>query len=482
MNLAGFVLQHADREPDRPAIHFRDRILSFGDVAGLIESIAALLTDAGVRGGDRVGLSMAEHPLHLVAHFAVARLGAVIVPMDHRWSASEKSAAAAAFDVRTVLVDGGAIGRTPTTVLDEAALPGPGPGLPPLPDDDRDVLISLSSGTTGRPKGALLTHRNLYERFVGQWRTIGYGADDGFAILTPFYFGAGRSFGMSLLVAGGRVRIAPPPLQPPEIVAALTNDDVSATFLPPTLLRRLLPLHRDGQPPLLGRLAYLVVSGEPLFADEARECVRRICPNLYSYYASSEGGGISILTPAEVERHADTVGRPAYRTDVEIVDANDRPLPDGRVGRLRYRGPGVSTRFVDSDGVEHDAGAGGWFYPGDLAERLPSGHLALRGRDRDIIIRGGVNIYPAEIEAVLLGHPAVSECAVIGQPDDARGEIVVAFVVADDHIASDELMDHCAQLLAPYKQPSRIHRVPDLPRHTSGKIDKRSLMERHAAG
>ena len=183
---------------------------------------------SGVGAGDRVGLSMSEHPDHLIAHFRCRRLGAVIVPMDHRWTDSEKDAAASAFQTKVVLRD--------DDRLDGRA------DLPPIDERDNDLLVSLSSGTTGRPKGALVTHRNLYERFVSQWKVIGYGESDCFAVLTPFYFGAGRSFGMSLLAAGGTVLIAPPPMKPPEIISALSDTTVTATFLPPTLLRRLLLL------------------------------------------------------------------------------------------------------------------------------------------------------------------------------------------------------------------------------------------------
>ena len=225
MNLAAVVREHAIRNGGKTAIRFRDQAISYEALSARVEAIAAGLVERGVGAGDRVGLSMSEHPDHLIAHFAVARLGAVIVPMDHRWTENEKQAAALAF-------------RTAVVLRDNEPLDG-NAKLPPIEEHDRDLLVSLSSGTTGRPKGALVTHRNLYERFVSQWRVIGYGPDDCFAVLTPFYFGAGRSFGMSLLVAGGTVLIAPPPMQAPEIVATLADQSVTATFLPPTLLRPL---------------------------------------------------------------------------------------------------------------------------------------------------------------------------------------------------------------------------------------------------
>ena len=405
---------------------------------------------------------MSEHTNHLVAHYAVARLNAVIVPMDHRWTDKEKAAVVEAFSVSVVVTD------------DDDVLSADPDNLPDITEDDSELLISLSSGTTGRPKGAIVTHRNLYERFVSQWRAIGYGADDCFAVLTPFYFGAGRSFGMSLLAAGGSVLIAPPPMKPPEIIETLQKDYVTATFLPPTLMRRLFEFHEPGSAPLFPNINYLISSGEPLFADEAHEVIEKLCPNLYSYYASSEGGGISVLSANDFDEFAATVGKPTYKTDVEIVDADNNDVGVGVVGRLRYKGPGVATRHLDADGVESDAGIDGWFYPGDLAERLESGHIALRGRDKDVIIRGGVNIYPAEIESTLLAHPDVDEAAVVGINDEARGQVVTAFVAT----ALDEqaLQSYCAENLAPYKVPQAFTILRELPKRSSGKVDKQALV------
>ena len=461
MNLANVVREHAEQRGNKTAIRFRDELISYADLWSEIERIASWLHRLGVAKGDRVGLSMAEHPQHLAAHFAIARLGAVIVPMDHRWTGKEKAAAAEAFRVKVIMTDADDLSGTHTG------------DLPAIDDADSDLLISLSSGTTGRPTGALVTHRNLYERFVSQWHAIGYGADDCFAVLTPFYFGAGRSFGMSLLAAGGTVLIAPPPMKPPEIIATLQQDFVTATFLPPTLMRRLFEFHQDGDPPLFPNINYLISSGEPLFADEALEVIAKLCPNLYSYYASSEGGGISVLRAEDFAEHAATVGKPTYKTEVEIVDANNEDIGTGGIGRLRYRGPGVATRHLDADGVESDAGKDGWFYPGDLAERLKSGHIALRGRDKEVIIRGGVNVYPTEIEALLLANPDISEAAVIGVADGDRGQVVVAFVATN--LDSESLQAYCITNLAPYKVPQEFRILDQLPKRASGKVDKNAL-------
>ena len=469
MNLANVLRVNAGNHGDRTAIQFRDTVISYREALDVVRALAAQLDDAGIARGDRVGLAMRDHPVHLLAHFAVAWLGAVIVPVDHRWTHAEQRRTVDAFGVKLLLTD--------DVSIDGVATATPDPHGKPYPEEptklrEADVLVSLSSGTTGRPKGALVTHENLYERFVSQWTAIGYGARDCFGLVTPLFFGAGRSFGMSLLTAGGSVMLAPPPIKPPEIAEALAGSGVSAAFLPPTLLRRLFPLYEGT--PLLGNLDYLIVSGEPLYADEARECREKICPALVSYYASSEGGGISVLAAADVEAHADTVGIPTFRTEVSIVDDDGRPLGDSEVGRLRYRGPGVATRFLDEDGVVQEAATDGWFYPGDLAERLPGGFIALRGRDKEVIIRGGVNVYPAEVERVLTSHGDVREAAVVGVADRERGESIAAFVAGDVEDVS-ALVDYCRERLAPYKVPETIRVLETLPRKASGKIDRQAL-------
>ena len=482
LNLAGLVAGHARNRPSHPAVIWRDRedeALDYREAWRRIEACAARLADAGIGRGDRVGLALGDHPTHLLLHYAVARLGAVILPVDHRWTVAEQLDAARAFDARCLLTDetDAGYGDFPVLQPDETWYRQPGQALPPMPEDgDLPVLISLSSGTTGRPKGALVTHRQFYERFVTQWVTLGIDCSDRFVALTPLYFGAGRSFGMCLLAAGGTVVLDPPPHKPEELAAAINRSRATVAFLVPTLLRRLLPL-AGGETPLLPHLKLLISSGAVLHAGEAREITAKLTPRLLSYYASSEGGGISVLQPHEVTDYADTVGRPVFRVEVEILDAEGRPVADGETGRLRYRGPGVATRFLDEEGTEHEADAGGWFYPGDRACRGQDGHLQLRGREKEMIIRGGVNLYPGEIENALLAHPDITEAAVVARPSAKFGEEPVAFVCGT---GTDEqaVLAWCAGRLAPYKVPAAVIFVDELPKSSLGKILKKDLAER----
>jgi acyl-coenzyme A synthetase/AMP-(fatty) acid ligase len=198
----------------------------------------------------------------------------------------------------------------------------------------------------------------------------------------------------------------------------------------------------------------------------------RLTPNLFDYYASTEGGGISVLPPGDQRAHAASVGRPAFAVEVQVVGDDEQPMPAGTVGRLRYRGPGVAAER--GDGARRPDG---WFYPGDLAALDADGFLVLKGRAVDVIIRGGVNIYPGEIEEVLLAHPGVREAAVIGQPSRTRGEEVAAFVVVGDKVTEGALHRHCEKRLAPYKRPRTIQLRSELPKSGLGKILKDRLAE-----
>ena len=479
MNLASILRSHADSHGDKTAIEFRNERTSYLELWQRLQGCAAYLYERGIRAGDRVGLALKEHPCHLVLHYALARLGAVLVPVDQRWTSAEKGNTATVFNIKLLIIEEGSeIPSGCATLTLSRDWAGTGAGcLPPMPEHgDPVLLISLSSGTTGKPKGALVTHDQMYQRFISQWVTMGFNARDRFLGLTPLCFGAGRSFAMAFLAAGATVVLDPPPHEPHELVTAINESRASVTFLVPTQLRGLVALHDDGL--LLPGLQKLLVSGAALYPQEITDIREKVNPGLIGYYASSEGGGISVLHTHEFDDHAHTAGRAAYRTEVQVVDNRDRPVPTGETGRLRYRGPGVARRFIGSDGTEEAMNEEGWFYPGDLAAKLDSGHIILRGRDKDVINRGGVNIYPAEIEAVLLQLPGVREAAVVGEPSKKFGETVTAFIAADKVISKDALNRRCQGGLASYKIPSRYVFLEALPKKSSGKLDKGELLKR----
>ena len=282
---------------------------------------------------------------------------------------------------------------------------------------------------------------------------------------------------MSFLAAGGSVIFCPPPVTPAGIIDAARTHQITTMFLVPTQIRGLIDeWHGDG--PALPSVRLLVTTGSAVAPHERRQIIECLTPGFVDYYGTSEAGGISVLAAHEQLRFADTVGRPAFQVEIEIVDEAGTRLPEGEVGRLRYRGPGVSRTHVDADG-ETFTSPDGWHFPGDLARYLPSGHIQLAGRAKDLIIRGGVNIYPAEIEAALRTHRAVADGCVFGRADRRLGETVVAVIVlrTGEKLDATDALAYLSARLAHYKLPERIAFVQELPRNTSGKVVRAALVK-----
>ena len=477
MNLASILLGHAVARPRQPAIVDDTETLDHATVAAIAGRYANRLARAGVGAGIRVGLMLGDTPDHLILHYAVAWLGATIVPVDHRWTVPEKEAVAQAFQCKLVVTPPDhpplATALLPCDQSWRAAVAPP----PMIDDDSLPVMLSLSSGTTGRPSGSLVSHRELYERWISQWVGIGFNGGDRFLLSTPLYFGAGRSFGMSFLAAGGTVIFRPPPVGPLELIETARMHRATILFLVPTQLRDLLDAW-NGDGVAFPSVRLLVTSGSAIAAHERRAVMERLASGFVDYYGTSEGGGISVLSPHEQLGFADTVGRPAFRVEIAIVDEADEPVAPGEVGRLRYRGPGVSRLMVSADGVV-ESSTGAWNEPGDLARILPSGHVQLAGRARDLIIRGGANIHPAEIEAALRAHPDIAEICVFGLPDARLGEIVAAAIIPKQGAVIDTAAVNAfaRTRLATYKIPERVFPVEDLPRNSSGKIVRAALVK-----
>jgi acyl-CoA synthetase (AMP-forming)/AMP-acid ligase II len=472
LNLGECLDSHARNRPLHPAVIQGDRVLTHANLARLTRQVETVLARQGLGQGALVGVALEDTPLHLAALYALARRGIVAVPMDCRWTALEKEALARHFGCALTLVSPGDMLDVRTLALGDLEGVEPIADPPVLPPSGPlPLLLSLSSGTTGRPKGPMVSHEQFFRRFLTHYIHLGFGAEDRFLSATPLYFGGGRTFCMSILFAGGTVILKPPPYQPQDLLDEATRTQASSLFLVPTLLTRLLALGHAVPP--LASLRLLISSGAPLSAIERVRIRQELCPNLAEYYASTEGGGVSLLRPQEQDAHGATVGRPIYGVEVEIVDEHHMPLPPGQVGRLRYRGPGVATGYFNDPEASAEAFRDGWFYPGDLAERDAAGFIALRGRKKDMIIRGGVNIYPLEIETCLMAHPGVTEAAVVGVPSQDFGEVVVAHIVGAAEPA--ELRAWCAQRLAPYKVPARVVIHAELPRNSGGKVLKAQL-------
>lgn len=479
MNLADLIRHHARRRPLHAAVVARDRTWDYATFDAAVDTATARLVARGVGRGDIVGIALGDTPEHLAFLFGIARAGAVILPMDKRWTEGEKRRVAQHFGARIVLVDAG---EPPLPGLAceavEAPLaidPAARERVPPAPaGPELGLVLSLSSGTTGRPKGPLITHRNMAHRFQIYAITLTMSEHDRFACASPMYFSGSRGFTMCELYFGGTVVLLPPPVAPADLIREIGEHRCTSAFIVPTIIRRLIDATGAPRHCLPG-LRLLISTGAALFPEDRALALERISPNIINFYGSAEGGGISALTAAHPASKSRTAGAIVWGTEVRVVDADFNDLPRGQVGRICYRSGGSAREFYRDPEASQVAFRDGWYLPGDVGFVDEEGFVTITGREKDMIIRGGVNIYPNEIESVLLGHDQVAEAAVVGAPSEALGEEVVAFVTTRRPVDPEALRALCARELAPYKVPRTVRVLPEMPRTNVGKIDKQRL-------
>lgn len=464
---------HARLRGRKVAIQQGNRSIDFLSLDRAVNGVAFALAGIEVRRGDIVGVALKDSAEHLMVLLALARIGAIILPMDWRWTDGEQRAVAERYAAKHVFAE--ALPPDAPQSWREV-MPGWFAGTEQEyrdaeVTDDSPFLLSLSSGTTGMPKGPCVTHRQFESRFMPYWLNLTMNAHDRFVLATPLYHGGGRGFTLGTIFAGATVSLFPPPYSPEELIAHVAAVQGTSIFLVPTILRRLLDAQFEGI--AFPTLRKLISSGSALYRDERVAVRTRLTPHLYEIYSSTEGGAIAIQGPEDMTVAPESVGRPAFRVEVEIVDEEHKPLPIGAVGRLRYRSPASPRGYFIGDSGE--AFRDGWYYPGDLASIDADGFVFLQGRVKDMIIRGGVNIFPRDVEKVLLECGGVTDAAVIGTPSREFGEELVAFVVSPSGVTREALLAHCAAHLAPYKVPRRVLFVDGLPRNSSGKLVKADL-------
>ena len=479
MNLADLIRHHARRRPEHPAVVARDRTWSYADLDAAIDTAALRLLDRGVKQGDIVGIALGDTPEHLAFLWGIARAGAVILPMDKRWTEGEKQRVAQHFGARLTLIDATdpAIAGVECEAVEVPLKidPAARARLPDSPTDpDLGFVLSLSSGTTGRPKGPLLTHRNFYHRFLIYYITLTFSEHDRFACASPLYFSGSRGFSLCALYAGSTVVLLPPPVSAATLIGEVNDYRCTSAFIVPTIVRRLIDANpADGH--CYPNLRVLISTGAALFPEDRELAMKKIAPNIINFYGSAEGSGISALTSAHPPEKSRSAGAIVWGTEVRVVDADFNDLPRGEIGRICYRSGGSAREFYRDPEASALAFRDGWYLPGDLGYVDVDGFVYLTGREKDMIIRGGVNVYPNEIESVLLGHEQVAEAAVVGAPSAQLGEEVIAYVTTRSPIEPEVLRALCEKELAPYKVPRTIVVLPEMPRTNVGKIDKQRL-------
>ena len=473
-NLSDSLRLHAKTKPRQIALIEGDQSWTYEQFNDLVDLGAHSLLQLGLKAGDVVGLCLKDHCAHVVLMWSCMRAGVVMLPLDWRWTYSEAKAVIEHFKAALVVVEPDhqlqAIKTCVWSDLLKDNVPKPF-NIPEMTTLDSPLLLSLSSGTTGRPKGPMITHQHFLRIFWTHWINLGLNASSRYICATPMYFGGGRTFTLSVLFSGGTVILYPPPFEPIDLAQTIQKYSANALFLVPTQLRRLLACDADVKN-VFGALQLLISSGSPLQPNEREAIFKTICPEFNEYYASTEGGGVSLCTPQDFKKYLTSVGRPIFGVEVSIVDDEDNDIGFGQVGKLRYKGPGVADSFYNDPQSSAEHFKKGWFYPGDLAEVNEDGYVFLRGRSKDMIIRGGVNIYPNEIQDTLMTLPGLHDCCVLGIEDADLGERIACAWVGESHLSQEKLELHCREFLAPYKVPSHWIELDELPVNSGGKVVK----------
>ncbi|TPQ51344.1 AMP-dependent synthetase [Prosthecomicrobium hirschii] len=502
MNIAGWLAGAGRSDPSLPAVGHGTRVVAtYGQLAEATARLAGGLAGLGVRPGDRVAIIAKNEPDYVAALHAVWWAGAAAVPVNaklhpHEFAyALENSGAAVAFvsagleSAVAATAPAGLKHLVPLGGALHARLAAAEPlALVERPDDALAWLF-YTSGTTGRPKGAMLSHGNLSAMTHAYLAEVDPTAPgDRLLHAAPMSHGSGLY--MMAHVVRRAVNVVPESggFEPDELYALAAHWRRVSLFAAPTMVKRMVGGLGSGDPTALRTVVY---GGGPMYAADAVEALDALGPCLAQIY----GQGETPMTISTLRRdmvadrdHPDwlarlaSVGQPFGIVEVRVADAGDVPLPVGETGEVLVRGPTVMSGYWDNPDASMRTLAGGWLHTGDQGAFAADGLLTLKDRSKDVIISGGSNIYPREVEEVLLRHPGLTEVSVIGRADPEWGEIVVAYAVG---AATPEALDAlCLDHIARFKRPKHYVFVEALPKNNYGKILKTDLraLDRKIAG
>jgi acyl-CoA synthetase (AMP-forming)/AMP-acid ligase II len=490
------------------------RTIDYGEALGRANQFARAMTRAGLGRGDRLVYLGANSIEHALLYYAASKAGVVPVPLNPRLTADEigfvlgdsGATAIVADEAFAPTCDAAARHRPQVTTRVAVGSAAPDGWIPfdewlrgePIDDpsgrgDPSDVLYQMyTSGTTGRPKGVLLTHRSVLTNCAQVSAGLGYGVDSGdrWLIVAPLFHAAAVITAFNC-VAGGGCLVIHRGFDAAAVVRALSEDRISLTTLVPSMIHACLVTVPDVAERRYDTLRAIAYGGSTIAEPTLRRAIEVFGCDFYQGFGQTESSaGLTYLTELDHRRALDgrpdllaSCGRALPGTEVRIVDEDGTPLPCGAVGEIVARGPQLMDGYWNQPEETARALRGGWLWTGDAGSLDEEGYLTIRDRIRDMVVTGGENVYPREVEAALVEHPDVLEVAVIGVPDERWGEAVHAVVVTShDCVVEEATLDaHCRERLAGFKVPRSYSFVDELPRNASGKVRKTELRRRCTA-
>ncbi len=487
-NLAQNLLTTADEHGDRPAIKLDDAVLTYSELLDQAQRMATLLVAKGIEPGDRVGLQMANVPAYPVAFYATLIAGGVVVPMNPLLKGREVeyyvSDSGAKLIVAGEQMADAAQEAAKSTGIEALIVGAMGPD--DLPDDRRELVdrdddetavVLYTSGTTGQPKGAELTHSNMNTNARTSAETlIEAGPEDVIMGCLPLFHVFGLTCGLNAAVTVGACLTLIPRFDGGKALEVIGRDKVTIFEGVPTMYAGMLH-HEDRDKADLSTLRACISGGSAMPAEIMKSFEGEFGCIILEGYGLSETSPVSCFNHPDAERRPGTIGIPVRGMEQRLVDDNGKDVEEGAVGEIAIRGEGLMKGYWQRPDATKEAIPDGWFRSGDLATKDEDGYYTIVDRKKDMIIRGGYNVYPREIEEALYEHPAVAEAAVVGMPHDELGEEVGAAVAlkAGKEVDVDELREHVKERLAAYKYPRKIWIVDELPKGPTGKILRREV-------
>jgi long-chain acyl-CoA synthetase len=482
-------------EPDR-------REFTYAEFDQAVNRTAALLSSQDIKKGDVVSLLMPNSAEYIIAYFACWKLGALAGPVNSLLKESETAFAMNNSEAKAILINSEFEERIENirrdlphlesvirfdneaeATRDFSTVGNVVSAASPCASDD-DAIIIYTSGTTGKPKGCLLTHGNIISnaRQITEW--LGFSESDRLLTIMPlFHMNAVSVTTMSALYAGGSTVVSPK-FSAKRFWNKISDYEITSFGSVATMLSMLLNTYPDGVPEGLQteRLRFAMCGSAPVPAEVMKKFEATFnCP-VVEGYGLSESTCRSTFNPPDERRRAGSCGLP-IGNEMRVFDDDDREVADGELGEIVLRGENILKGYYKNPEATANAFRNGWFHTGDVGYRDQEGFFYIVDRKSDMIIRGGENIYPREIDEVLYQHPAVAAAATIGIPDPLYGEEVAAFVVLkeSESASEEDLIEHCKSELADYKCPKSIRLVKDIPKGPTGKLLKRELAKEFSA-
>ncbi len=511
MNLVSTVQQTAVEQPEKIAYHFMGKDTTYAEFDASVARLASALEALGVQKGDHVAFLLGNTPHFLLSLYATMRLGAIAIPINPIYTPDEISYIIHNSDAKIVvsigqllpLVEKAAAAfatvehyvvceteedtkdkvhalperlKEKVHLFNELIMKKDHENVPVEVETDDTAIILYTSGTTGSPKGAMLTHGNLYSNACDVANYLGFQAGDRVVATLPVF----HVFALTVVVNAPLVRGAEILLIPrfiPADVFQTIREKKATVFAGVPTMYNFLYQFPGGKKEDFATVRFAISGGSSLPVALLHNFEEKFDVRISEGYGLSEASPVTCFNPIDRERVPGSIGTSIMNVENKIVNELGEEVPNGEVGELIVRGPNVMKGYYNMPEETEVTLRDGWLYTGDLARKDESGYFYIVDRKKDLVIVGGYNVYPREVEEVLFEHRDVVEAAVIGVPDIDFGEVVYAFVVMKEGAREDEeaLLNYCSKKLAKYKVPKHIDFLEELPKNTTGKILRRSL-------